>query len=367
MPPNTSGQYPPTANYYTYTNSVFINKTVIVPIYGLSKDTTALRIYREALPGYRVVGINCSGMISALGAIHCITKEIGVSEPVFISHAKLLNTSNTVSSYEVKAFVKSKSGVSGASLYWRTDTTQAYLQIVMTLSQDTFRANIPPQASGADVYYYVSATSVSGRTINKPLTAPSGYLKFHVNNPVINLSVKMSPEGLYNVNTDNLERRDSVTVYLRDASAPYLLRDSAIGVIDSATMTCKFNFVHASTGKYYIVLNHYQSLETWSKAGGDSLRANGLMQTYDFTSSVSQAYGNNLKLKGTKSCLISGDVNQDRIVDGSDLLEIDNDLFNYLSGRYLRTDLNGDGYADAGDMLIADNNAGRESAIPTTN
>ena len=46
------------SNYYTYTNSVFVNKTVIVPIYGLSQDTTALRIYRENLPGYRVVGIN---------------------------------------------------------------------------------------------------------------------------------------------------------------------------------------------------------------------------------------------------------------------------------------------------------------------
>ena len=364
MPPNTSGQYPPTANYYTYTNSVFINKTVIVPIYGLPKDTTALRIYRDALPGYRVVGINCNGMISALGAIHCITKEIGVQEPVFISHAKLLNTSNTVSSYEVKAFVKSKSGVSGASLYWRTDTTHAYSQIAMTLSQDTFRASIPPQASGADVYYYVSATSVSGKTINKPLTAPSGYLKFHVNNPVINLSLKIAPEGLYNVNTGYLERRDTVTAYLRDASVPYLLRDSAIGVIDSATMTCQLNFIHAPTGKYYIVLNHYQSLETWSKAGGDSLRANGLMQTYDFTSSFSQAYGNNLKLKGTKFCLISGDVNQDGIVDGSDLLEIDNDLYNYVTGRYLRTDLNGDGYADAGDMVIADNNAGAQSLVP---
>jgi len=94
MPPNTSGQYPPTANYYTYTNSVFVNKTVIVPIYGLPQDTTAMRIYRENLPGYRIVGINCSSMISALGAIHCITKEIGVNEPVFISHAKLQNRYN---------------------------------------------------------------------------------------------------------------------------------------------------------------------------------------------------------------------------------------------------------------------------------
>lgn len=183
MPPSASGQYPPNSSYYTYTNSVFINKTVIVPIYGLPQDTTALRIYREALPGYRVVGINSSQMISALGAIHCITKEIGVFEPVFISHAKLLNTSNTSSPYQVKAYSKSKSGIANASLYWRTDTTQAYAQVNMSLAQDTFRASIPAQSLGTNVYYYISARSNSNRTITKPITAPSGYIRFTVDNP----------------------------------------------------------------------------------------------------------------------------------------------------------------------------------------
>ncbi len=367
MPPNSSGQYPPTANYYTYTNSVFINKTIIVPIYGLSRDTTALRIYRESLPGYRVVGINCSGMISALGAIHCITKEIGVTEPVFISHAKLLNTTNTVSPYQVKAFAKSRSGIAGASLIWRTDTTQSYSQVSMTLSQDTFRASIPPQASGKDVFYYVSASSNSGKTIAKPLTAPSGCIKFKVSNPVINLSLKISPEGLLDTLSNRLSRRDSIKVYLRQSQAPFILVDSGTGVIDSISMTCLFTFDNAQSGRYYIVVKHYQSLETWSRAGGDSLIANGLIHSYDFTSSSSQAYGNNLKLKAGNYCIISGDVNQDGIIDGSDLLMIDNDLFNYVTGRFVITDLNGDEYVDAGDMLIADNNAGRENAFPITN
>ncbi len=56
-------------------------------------------------------------MISALGAIHCITKEIGVNEPVFISHAKLLNTLNTTTPYEVKSYIKTKSGVATAKVY----------------------------------------------------------------------------------------------------------------------------------------------------------------------------------------------------------------------------------------------------------
>ena len=182
MPPE-NGQYPNTGgDYRTYTNSVFVNKTVIVPTYELQYDTTALRIYREALPGYNVVGINCNSIIPSLGAIHCITKEIGVQEPVFISHAKLLNTDNTSSPYQVKAYIKTTSGVANAKVFWRTDTTIAYNQVNMSAAGDTFTASIPPQILGTSVYYYISATSVSGKTVTKPLPAPAGYIRFEVDN-----------------------------------------------------------------------------------------------------------------------------------------------------------------------------------------
>lgn len=180
MPPE-NGQYPNTGgDYRTYTNSVFVNKTVIVPTYELQYDTTALRIYREALPGYNIVGINCNSIIPSLGAIHCITKEIGVQEPVFISHAKLLNTDNTSTPYQVKAYIKTKSGVANAKVFWRTDTTMAYNQVNMSGVGDTFTASIPPQSLGTSVYYYVSATSVNGKTVTKPLPAPAGYIRFEV-------------------------------------------------------------------------------------------------------------------------------------------------------------------------------------------
>jgi agmatine deiminase len=182
QPPSSSGQYPPNSSYYTYTNSLIVNKTVIVPIYGLSQDTTALRIYKESMPGYRVVGINCSSMISASGAIHCITKEIGVFNPLFISHSGLRNTTVTTTPYEVKASIKSKSGISNAKVYWRTDTTVAYSQLAMTQVADTFKAYIPAQPLNTSVYYYVSATNNSSKTVTKPYTAPAGYFKFMVTN-----------------------------------------------------------------------------------------------------------------------------------------------------------------------------------------
>jgi len=52
----------------------------------------------------------------------------------------------------------------------------------------------------------------------------------------------------------------------------------------------------------------------------------------------------------------SGDVNQDGIVDASDVSTVDNDAFNSLSG-YVTSDLNGDYFVDASDLGIVDNNA----------
>ena len=58
-PPSSTGNYPDDNGYYrTYTNSVFVNNTVLVPFYRTEYDTIAQRIYEQALPGYNIVGID---------------------------------------------------------------------------------------------------------------------------------------------------------------------------------------------------------------------------------------------------------------------------------------------------------------------
>ena len=60
-PPSTSGSYPDTGGYYrTYSNAVFVNKSIIVPTYRPEVDEPALDYLRELLPGYNVVGIDVS-------------------------------------------------------------------------------------------------------------------------------------------------------------------------------------------------------------------------------------------------------------------------------------------------------------------
>ena len=186
MPPD-NGQYPNTnGDYFTYTNSSFINKTIIVPTYNIPQDTTALRIYRDALPGYNVVGINSTASIGALGALHCITKELGTSDPLLISHQPLPDTYDDVNPYFVNAFIKHRSGINNATMYYRTDTLQPYVAVSMTsLSSqiDHWAANIPAQPVGTIIYYYVEGESNSGKQQVRPISAPAGYWKFEVLGP----------------------------------------------------------------------------------------------------------------------------------------------------------------------------------------
>jgi agmatine deiminase len=184
MPPDGSGLYPNlNGDYRTYTNAVFVNKTIILPTYAQQYDTTAIRIWKEALPGYSIKTINCNSIIPSLGAIHCITKEIAASDPLLISHQPLHDTYNTSSSYQVDARIQHRSGINTAEIFYRTDTTQPYLSVAMSLTgaaTNTWTGYIPAQSSGSTVYYYIEASSVSGKIQVRPLPAPVAYWKFHV-------------------------------------------------------------------------------------------------------------------------------------------------------------------------------------------
>jgi agmatine deiminase len=190
MPPYNNN-YPPFPSpnenrYPTYANAVFVNKTVIMPKYNLTTlDAAARDTFEKYLPGYEVVQVNCNSMITAGGAIHCITKEVGVNDPLRIVHPVIRYADNAESeSYRVRALVQHRSGITGASLFWTTDLSAPWNEIV--LSPDTtpqyWTALIPQQDEGATVYYYLQATAANGKTAVRPMPAPEGYWSFKVLN-----------------------------------------------------------------------------------------------------------------------------------------------------------------------------------------
>lgn len=185
-PQQSNGLYPDQGGWYcTYTNSVFVNNTVLVPTYYEQYDTTALRIYEEALPGYNIVPIDCDNsgqaIISASGAIHCITQSVGVEDPLLISYPLLPNTNDTQNDYTLEAYINHRSGVDSATLWYRTNDGGAYTPLAMTdIGGNTWSANIPAQGFNTTVQYYVEATAVSGKVQTRPMPAPAGYDEFEV-------------------------------------------------------------------------------------------------------------------------------------------------------------------------------------------
>lgn len=187
MPPGPNGNYPDEGGpYRTFTNSIFLNGTILVPIYEEKYDTIGLRIYRESLPGYNVVGIDCNAMINSLGALHCITKTVGVEDPLWIAHPRVRDLYKESVSPEVTALIKHRDGIESASLFYRLAGDSIYHQLEMAGipgMADWYSAQIPAFGFGSEVQYYIQAVAGNGKIQNRPIVAPEGYFQYRILQP----------------------------------------------------------------------------------------------------------------------------------------------------------------------------------------
>lgn len=176
-------------DYRTYTNSIFVNKTILVPTYEEKYDTTALRIYRENLPGYNVVGINCNSIIPSLGALHCITKLVGSQEPLLIAHPRLRDSDDAEKEYPVQAIIKHITGIEEATVYYRIGHDSVYSFVPMILEDTSLHlwsAVIPPHPSGTEIQYYIHARATNAKEQVRPIVAPTGYFNFWIHGEPVN-------------------------------------------------------------------------------------------------------------------------------------------------------------------------------------
>jgi hypothetical protein len=173
--------------------------------------------------------------------------------------------------------------------------------------------------------------------------------------PSITLDLTVFIAGLYN-SESNSQVNDTITVELRNSTSPYAIADASSAVV-SASGSAVLKFGNAADGSYYIAVKHRNSIETWSAVPLAFSRTSAV--NYDMSSSASQAYGSNqlqVDTSPVRFAIYSGDLNQDGIIDASDVGAVDNDAANYVTG-YVPSDLNGDGFVDGTDFAIADNNA----------
>ncbi len=184
-PPSTNGNYPNTGGpYNTYSNAVFVNKTIMVPTYRPEVDAPALAQYQEMLPGYNVVGIDVDNpgenLINSLGAIHCITHTIGVADPLWIVHQPV-DEANAGSTITIEAMIKHMSGVAQAKVFWREEGSNTYNETEMAPSNgDNWAVDFTIPNSPVNIEYYIWARAISGKELNRPIVAPEGYWTIQV-------------------------------------------------------------------------------------------------------------------------------------------------------------------------------------------
>lgn len=183
--PAFRGRYPDSGRspYLTYTNAVFINRTVLVPIYDLPGDSLALSIYRKALPGYRIVGIDCRPIIMAGGALHCVTRTIGTRHPLRIVHHALRDEPVHGLPIQVEASISHRSGIAQARLYYRLGSDSVFHEAPMLRTKDNrelWVGYLPAVYSPTKIAYYIEATAHDGKQMTRPMTAPLGTWQFQL-------------------------------------------------------------------------------------------------------------------------------------------------------------------------------------------
>ncbi len=232
-------------------------------------------------------------------------------------------------------------------------------------------ANISGLLPDTNYYFRVTGTNVAGTTNGNNMV-----FKTDITNR--RLTIWAFIEGLYETGAGAMKKAqdclngeitfdkfagsitDTVSVKLANETEPWDIVYESHGLEIQPDGKIRLLVPVAFAGNYYIVINHRQSVETWS-AEPVSFNTNPI--SYNFTYPVSQAYGNNMKeiAGGSGICaLFGGEItgatgDQDGYVDIFDNVDVFN---NSQSGAYgyIVEDVTGDGFVDIFDMVIVFNN-----------
>ena len=152
-----------------YTNSLIANKHVYMPLgENASYNQNAINVYKEALPGYEVVGIegfNSSHQNAFLNtdALHCRTHEVPDKDMLFIDSREVLNgTVKYKTDYLVKtnivSYSQSEVKEENVNIYYSVNGA-AYQKESMSRYKETtnFTFEFTGLNSGDDIKYYIEA------------------------------------------------------------------------------------------------------------------------------------------------------------------------------------------------------------------
>jgi len=160
-----------------YTNSLILNNKVLVPQYGIPEDSEAIQTYRDAMPGYEVLGFDDTfgNPWYAEDALHCRTMGVFNPEMMHISHKSVRNEElihNEAIYIEsvVLDYGNVDANVQSVTLNWKYSAEDGpFGEIALELESDNiYTGTFPPLNSNALIEYYITATNIDGDMVSHP-------------------------------------------------------------------------------------------------------------------------------------------------------------------------------------------------------
>lgn len=161
-----------TREYYrAYINSFISNGALYFPTYGDMGDEVAKKVYEEALPGYKIVGVNAEGTEWG-DSVHCRTRNLIKKDTIFI-FPKISRTRNSLT---ISAEVIPTSGTqleTAEVIFVEGDTEVEKIDLKL-IEGHSYKA-VTTRNSGT---FYIRASDSSGKSKTHPLMAPKMLIHF---------------------------------------------------------------------------------------------------------------------------------------------------------------------------------------------
>ena len=334
---------------------------------GLSLDSlgtiTGIPSVVTSLTNYTITGYNTYGKASTIVSLATVAARTNANLSNLTISSGSLNPSFNTSIVSYTASVSN--AVNSITVTPTYSDTTATIKVrinngtYVTVSSGTASSSLSLNVGSNTIDVKVTAqdgTTIKTYTITITRAAGSAQLSITAFIEGLYLgsnTMVASPFAANGITPSNIA--DTIEVELHNATSPYNLAFSAKGTL-STTGTANIVFPASSIGNsYYLVIKHRNSIETWS-ALPISIAAS---TSYNFSSSISQAFGNNLSDMGnSKFAIYSGDINQDGSIDFADYPPLDlasqNGVLDYDSN-----DLNGDASVDFADYPLLDLNSSK--------
>lgn len=154
-----------------YTNSLILNNKVFVPITGSQHDNAALEVYRQAMPGYQIIGSHSTAWLNT-DALHCRTHEVADLGMLYVDHRPKFGILQWQDSVQITAKIIPHSGqtlISDSLRIFYQINRQGYTSVALRSALgNNFTGYIKNYNSFDTIRYYIAAADASGRKIKHP-------------------------------------------------------------------------------------------------------------------------------------------------------------------------------------------------------